>query len=162
MKLIVLSLSACLMFAANTAHALDPTCEIYLRASEKSATQPARHTITDTGGMRLEIIVAGGKTYMKMDSKWRRHSNTDTSQAAAKELNAAIRSGKYPMSGCRKLGPQSVDGIATTAYAYTLKIPGIAGGEAKVFIGSDGLVHAQSTSDAKVRHRYRGVTAPAL
>ena len=162
MKFIALSLSACLLFAANNAHALDPICEVYLRAAEKSAQQPARHTITETGGMRLDIIVAGGKTYTKMDGKWRRHSNTDNSQAAAKELNAAIRSGKYPMSGCRKLGPQSVDGIPTTAYAYTLKIPGMPGGEANVFIGSDGLVHAQSTSDAKVRHRYRGVTAPAL
>ena len=162
MKFIALSLSACLLVAANNAHALDPVCEVYLRAAEKSAQQPARHTITETGGMRLDIIVAGGKTYTKMDGKWRRHSNTDNSQAAAKELNAAIRSGKYPMSGCRKLRPQSVDGVPTTAYAYTLKIPGMPGGEANVFIGSDGLVHAQSTSDAKVRHRYRGVTAPAL
>lgn len=162
MKLIVLSLSACLIFTADTAHALDPVCETYLRAAEKSAQQPARHTITETGGMRLDIIVAGGKTYTKMDGKWRRHGNTDNSQAAAKELNAAIRSGKYPMSGCRKLGPQSVDGIPTIGYAYTLKIPGMPGGEAKAFIGSDGLVHAQSTPDAKVRIRYRGVTAPAL
>ena len=62
MKLIALSLSACLIFATNTAHALDPVCETYLRAAEKSAQQPARHTITETGGMRLEIIVVGGKT----------------------------------------------------------------------------------------------------
>lgn len=162
MKLIVLSLSACLIFAANSAHALDPLCETYLRATEESAQQPARHTITETGGMRLDIIVAGGKTYTKMDGKWRRHGNTDNSQAAAKKLNAAIRSGKYPMSGCRKLGPQSVDGIPTIDYGYTLKIPGMPGGEAKAFVGSDGLVHAQSTPDAKVRIRYRGVTAPAL
>lgn len=162
MKFIALSLAACLVFAANTAHALDPVCETYLRAAEKSAQQPARHTITESGGMRLEIIVVGGKTYTKMESKWTRHSDTDVSKAAAKELNAAIRSGKYPMSGCRKLGPQNVDGIPTTAYAYTLKIPGMPSGEAKAFIGSDGLVHAQSTPDAKVRIRYRGVTAPAL
>lgn len=162
MKLIALPLSVCLVFAANTAHALDPVCEVYLRAAEKSAQQPARHTITETGGMRLEIIVAGGKTYTRMGGNWSRHNNTDIGQTAAKELNAAIRSGKYPMTGCRKLGPQSVDGIPTTAYAYTLKIPGIPSGEAKAFIGGDGLVHAQSTSDAKVRIRYRGVTAPAL
>lgn len=162
MKLIALPLSACLIFAADNAHALDPVCEVYLRAAEKSAQQPARHTITETGGMRLEIIVIGGKTYTRMDGKWTRHSNVDVGQSAAKELNADIRSGKYPMSGCRKLGPQNVDGIPTIAYAYTLKIPGMSSGEAKVFIGSDGLVHAQSTSDAKVRIRYRGVTAPAL
>ncbi len=162
MKLIALPLSACLIFTANTAHALDPVCEVYLRAAEKSAQQPARHTITETGGMRLEIIVVGGKTYTRMDGKWTRHSKVDVGQSAAKELNADIRSGKYPMSGCRKLGPQNVDGIPTTGYAYTLKLPGIPSGEAKAFVGSDGLVHAQSTSDAKVRIRYRGVTAPAL
>jgi len=162
MKRIALSLSVCLIFAANTAHALDPVCEVYLRAAEKSAQQPARHTITETGGMRLEIIVAGGKTYTRMGGNWSRHNSTDIGQSAAKELNAAIRSGKYPMSGCRKLGPQNVDGIPTTGYAYTLKIPGMPSGEAKAFVGSDGLVHAQSTPDAKVRIRYRGVTAPVL
>ena len=113
--------------------------------------------------MRLELIIVGGKTYSKMDSQWSRLNNTNSNQFAAEQkLIASIRSGKYPMSGCRKVGAQSVDGIPTTVYAYTLKIPGMPGGEAKAFVGSDGLVHAQSTSDAKVRHRYRGVTAQAL
>lgn len=163
MKFIALSLSACLIFAANTAHALDPACEAYVRAAEKSAQQPARHTVTETGGMRMEMIIVGGKTYTRMDSKWSRLNNTSHHPLAAEQkLIASIRSGKYPMSDCRKLGPQNVDGIPTTAYAYTLSIPGMPGGETRAFIGSDGLVHAQSTSDAKVRHRYRGVTAPAL
>ncbi len=163
MKLIALPLWACLIFAANSAHALDPACEVYLSAAEKSTQQSARHTITETGGMRMELIIVGGKTYTKMDSKWSRLNNTNSNQFAAEQkVIASIRAGKYPISGCRKLSAQSVDGIPTTVYAYTLKIPGMPGGEAKAFIGSDGLVHAQSTSDAKVRHRYRGVTAPAL
>jgi hypothetical protein len=162
MKLIALALSAWLTFAASAAHALDPACETYVRAAEKSAQQPARHTITETGGMRLEVIVIDGKTYSGMDGKWRRLSNGSSNQFAAEQkLIASIRSGEYPMNGCRKLGAQSVDGIETTVYAYTLKLPGLPSGEAKAFIGSDGLVHAQSTSDAKVRHRYRGVSAPA-
>ena len=163
MKLIVLPLSVCLISAANVAHALEPACEAYVRAAEKSAQQPARHTITETGGMRMELIIVGGKTYSRMDGRWSRLKNTNSNQFAAEQkLIASIRSGKYPMSGCRKLGPQSIDGIPTTVYAYTLKIPGIPSGETKAFIGSDGLVHAQSSSDAKVRHSYRGVAAPAL
>lgn len=163
MKFIALSLTACLIFAANAAHALDPACEAYVRAAEKSAQQPARHTITETGDMRFELIIVGGKTYTKMDNKWSRFNNTNSNQFAAEQkVIASIRSGKYPISGCRKLGAQIVDGIPTTVYAYTLKIPDMPSGETKAFIGGDGLVHAQSTSDAKVRHRYRGVIAPVL
>jgi hypothetical protein len=164
MKLIALTLSTCLLSAVNTAYALEPACEAYLRAAEKSAQQPARHSITETGGMRIELVIVGGKAYSKIDNQWSRLGNTNSHQfATERKLIASIRSGKYPISGCRKVGPQSVDGIPTIVYAYTLKIPGMpAEGEAKAFIGSDGLVHAQSTSDAKVRHRYRGVTAPAL
>lgn len=153
---------AALLCTATPAAALDPACEAYLRAAEKSAQQPARHSVTETGGMRMEMIIAGGKTYMNADGKWMALGGNNAKQLAAeRNLVASIRSGKYPITGCRKLGPQVVDGVPTTAYAYVLKMGG-SSGEAKAFVSADGLVVAQSTSDSKVRHRYRGVTAPAL
>lgn len=150
------------LFACNHAHALDAACETYLRAAEKSAAQTARHSIVETGGMRMELIHVGGQTYTKMSGeKWRRMKNNST-LAAEQKLVAAIRSGQYPISGCRKLGSQVIEGTPTTIYAYTVKITGMPSGEAKAFIGADGLVHGQSADDTKVRHRYRGVSAPAL
>jgi hypothetical protein len=161
MKPIALSLLTCIAIATNTAHALEPACEVYVRAAEKAASQPARHSVTETGGIKMEIIVVGGRAYSRVGGKWSA-LKVDVF-AAERKLTAAIRAGTYPMSGCRRLGSETVEGVPTTVYAYTLKIPGMpSAGEAKAYIGSDGLVHAQSTADAKVRHRYRGVAAPAL
>lgn len=149
--------------AAGNAYGLEPACEVYLQAAEKSARQPARHSTTDTEGLRLEMLIADGKMFMKEDGKWRQQPTTGASPLVAEQqFIASIRAGKYPISGCRKVGSENVEGIATTIYTYTLKIPGMPGGEARVFIGTDGLVHAQTTADAKVRHRYSGVTAPRL
>jgi hypothetical protein len=142
------------------AQALEPACETYLRAAEKSARQPARHSITETDGLRMEVIVVGGRSYSRVGGGWN-PIRTDL-LAAERKLTAAIRAGTYPLTGCRKLGAANIAGVPTTLYAYTLKIPGMPGGEAKAYIGGDGLVHAQSTDDAEVRHRYRGITAPAL
>jgi hypothetical protein len=165
-NILLLSLTASLLLASSHANALSAACETYLRAAEKSAAQTARHSITETGGMRLEVMHVGGQTYTKISGeKWKRMKNNST-VAAEQKFVAEIRAGKYPISGCRKLGSEIIEGIPTTIYAYTLKIPGVPGGdgegEAKAYIGADGLVHAQSAPDAKVRHRYRGVKAPTL
>ena len=70
------------------------------------------------------------------------------------------------VSECKKLGRESVEGIATTVYSYRMKMPGTTLGSetpAKIFIGDDGLVYAQDSGDgAKVRYRYTGVVAPKL
>ena len=161
-KTFSLSFAAIMLLASSQADAVSAACETYLRAAEKSAAQTARHSIVETGGMRMELIHVGGQTYTKMSGeKWRRMKNNST-LAAEQKLVAAIRSGQYPISGCRKLGSQVIEGTPTTIYAYTVKITGMPSGEAKAFIGADGLVHGQSADDTKVRHRYRGITAPAL
>ncbi len=165
-NLILFSFAASMLLASSHADALSAACETYLRAAEKSAAQTTRHSITETGGMRLEVMHIGGQTFTKVSGeKWKRMKNNST-VAAEQKFVAEIRAGKYPISGCRKLGSESIDGIATTVYAYTLKIPGMPGGEgdgeAKAYIGADGLIHGQSTPDAKVRHRYRSITAPVL
>jgi hypothetical protein len=161
-NLALLTLAGSLLLASSQAFAVDAACETYLRAAEKSSAQTARHSITETGGTRIEMINVGGQTYTKISGeKWMRMRN-NSALTAERKFVAEIRSGKYPITNCRKLGSEKVDGIPTTVYAYTLKISGMPGGEAKAYIGADGLVHAQSATDAKVRHRYRGVTAPTL
>jgi hypothetical protein len=153
------SLPLLLLVVSGTAWSLEPTCETYLRAAEKSAAQAARHSITETDGLRMEVIVAGGRSYTRVGGPW----NTVKTDllAAERKLTAQIRAGTYPLTGCRKVGGEIIDGIPTTVYAYTLKVNGLSSGETRASIGSDGLVYAQRTSDAHTRHRYHGVVAPS-
>ena len=138
-----------LLFAmSGTAWSLEPTCETYLRAAEKSAAQTARHS-----------IIANGRSYTRVGGPWK--AQKMDLLAAERKLTAQIRAGTYPLTGCRKVGNEIVDGIPTTVYAYTLKISGLSSGETRASIGADGLVYAQRTSDAHTRHRYHGVVAPA-
>ena len=154
-----------LLFASSQASALTPACETYLRAAEKSASQSARHVITETDGVRIELVVVGGSAYTRMGpGPWRQMKTSGKGDPIAMErqLVAAIRAGEYKLSGCRKVGSETIDGKAVSVYAYTLAIPGMPGGEAKAYIGADGLVHGQKSDGTVVRHRYTGVTAPKL
>ena len=165
-KHIAAPLFVLIVLSSNQAKALEASCETYVRAAEKTARQAPRHTILETSGMHIETILVGGKIYTKLDGKWSvsKHAQA-TSLAMAAELSilADIRSGKTPISACRKVGAQNVEGIPTTVYTYALKMPGMApDGGAKVYVGADGLIHAHTSATTKVRYLYRGITAPAL
>lgn len=156
-----LSLAAAALLCAGSACALEPACETYLRAAEKTAQQPSRHMITEFDGMRMELILSGGQAYSRVNGgKWQVHKRGANPIAMERKLVAAIRAGEYPLTGCRKVGSETIEGVRTTVYAYTLAIPGLPAGEARAYIGADGLVHGQKSDDAVVRHRYTGVTAP--
>jgi len=152
-----------LLLAAQPVTALEPHCETYLAAVEKTAAQPARHSVSDLGeGMRTEAIIKDGQMYMQVDGRWMQGPPGFVAMEA--ELNADLRSGKTRLHDCQQLGRESVDGIQTTVYSYRLDLPGLpASAEpAKAYIGDDGLIHAQASDGAKVRTRFVGVTAPAL
>jgi hypothetical protein len=152
-----------LLLACGQASALAPACETYLRAAEKSARQPSRHMVTETGGMRLELISTGGQAFSRVDGgKWRQITAKGGGDPVAMERKfvAGIRSGQYPITGCRKLGSETLDGTPVTVYAYSLAVPGAPAGETKAYIGADGLVYGQRSGEAVVRHRYTNVTAP--
>lgn len=159
-RLSALLLSLC----ALPAQALDAACEPYVKAAEKSAAALERHTVTQIDAeTRIEAIKFNGAAYMKMGQAWMKAPPNVI--AAENKLTAELRSGKIKLSDCKKLGRETVEGIATTVYSYQMEIPGMpkpSGEAAKAFIGDDGLVHAQSADGAKVRFRYTGVTAPKL
>lgn len=156
-RLILLSLLA----ASPTVLALEASCEAFVAAAEKSAQRDARHAVSDLGGgLRTEVIVVGGKSYLKADRGWQ-VMPTDL-LAHERRLNAEMRSGKMPVRDCQRLGSETVDGIATTIVRYTIAMPGAPVATARAFIGADGLIHALSADDTRVRYRYTGVTAPAL
>lgn len=148
---------------ALPAEALEPLCDTYLKAVEKTSTQPARQMVSDLGeGMRTESIVIGNKMYMKVEGTWMKGPPTFTKMEA--KLNAELRSGKTKLWDCKKLGRETVDGIATTVYSYQIDLQGLPAPKepAKVYVGDDGLIYAQASDGAKVRYRYTGVTAPKV
>lgn len=146
------------------AHALDAACEPYLKAAEKSAAAPKRHTVTQIDAEnRVEAIKLDGAAYMKLDGAWMKAPpNVIT---AENKLMAEMRSGKIKLRDCKKLGRETVEGIATTVYSYQMEIPGMpkpSGEPAKAYVGDDGLIHAGAADGAKVRFRYSNITAPKL
>lgn len=149
---------------APNAHALDAACEPYLKAAEKGTQQPARHSVSDFGeGTRIEGIVVDDVLYANMGGQWRKVKKNFW--ADERGVHAEIRSGKIKMYDCKKLGRETVDGIATTVYSYRIDMPGMPpdkGEPAKAYIGDDGLVYAQQGGGAKIRYRYTGVTVPKL
>lgn len=158
-RLSTLLLACC----ALPAQALEPLCDTYLKAVEKTAAQSARQMVSDLGdGIRTEAIVIDGKMYMKADRAWVKGPPTFTQMEA--QLNADLRSGKTKLWGCKKLGRETVDGIATTVYSYEIDMQGLPAPKepTKVYIGDDGLIYALSSDGAKVRYRYTGVTAPKV
>ena len=147
---------------ATPAFALDSVCETYLTAAEKSAQQPARHSVTEPGdGSSLEAIIVDGSYFAKLEGKWMKLPGSPGLQGERK-LIAAIRSGKYPMTNCRKAGTERIDGVSMTVISYVLVLPGNPAEETRAFIGADGLVHRQTSGNSRVLHRYTGVRAPAL
>jgi len=163
MKLPLLLAATTGLLCSPSSHALDAHCEAYLKAVEKTTAQPARHSVTDLGGgMRAEAIILGGRMYMQVEGRWMK--GPANFLKAEQKLNADVRSGKYKLYDCKKLGRESVGGIATTVYSYQLNIGGLPQSKepAKAYIGDDGLIHAQASDGTKVRTRFTGVTAPKL
>ena len=158
MRLTLLALS---LLTTAPAFALDAACETYLAAAEKSARQPARHSITVLdNGSKFEAIIIGGQFYANMDGKWRQMPGAPLKGEL--QMIEGIRSGTYPMTGCRQSGTETFDGVSTKVITYTLKISGGTAEETRTFIGSDGLVRGQTSGNTKVTHRYSGVKAPAI
>ena len=143
-----------------SAAALEPACETYLAAVEKSARQPARQSVTEAGGTRMQAIIVDGVLYSDVGGKWRRHN--DDFGKAEKALSTDIRSGRIRLDHCRRLGDETIDGAAMTVIEYALTMPGAEAARSKAYIGSDGLLYAQTADDARVRFRYRDVVAPRL
>lgn len=156
------TLSALLLLpAALPAAALEQHCETYLRAVEKTAAQPARHSVSDLGdGMRSEAVIKDGQMHLRVNGRWRK-GPTDFAKLEA-QLHADLRSGKIKLFACRKLGRETVGGVSTTVYSYQLHLPGVpvAEGAAKAYIGDDGLIHAQAADGVMVQNQFSKVTQP--
>jgi hypothetical protein len=146
--------------ALPPSHAAPADCEIFLDAAEKSATQAARHAITEMhAGVVAESISVDGRSWIKTDRVWR--AVAFDLLAKERELNARMRSGELPLEGCESLGAQTLDGVTTTAVRYRIALPGAGPATATAHIRADGLVEAVSAEDGSlVQFRYEDVQPP--
>lgn len=149
------------ILVAPAAQALDATCQTFVDAADLSAHQAARQSVMEAAGnMRMESIVADDILYSRINGKWVKVRSGFW--AMERKLVTDMRSGAIKLSGCRTVGHESIDGINTTAIEYTMTIPGNDPDTSTVYIGQDGLIYAQSSTELKVRYRYAGVRAPQL
>ncbi len=153
------------VIASVPAHALDEACAAFVNATEKTNAQASRHQVSSYGdaGQRLEGVIKDGRMFMQVNGRWMQ--GPPDFVATERQQAADLRSGKIKLSACRKLGRETVDGIATTVYSVQMQMPDMpvpSGAPAKVYIGDDGLVYAQAGEGYKVRYRYTDVVAPKL
>ena len=161
MRFRCLSLFLFALVATPSVFALDATCEMVLKASEARIDQPAWHSITETGGMRMEAIKANGQFYRRTSEKWTKFPvNIDDTE---RKLLTQIRSGELKMTQCKVVGSDSVDGIPVTVVSSRTELKGAPPGDAKLYIGKlDGLPYRQTGEKFTVVYRYKGVVAPKL
>lgn len=110
--------------SASLAHASDPSCHAIEAAAAKAQQQRAFHSITELeDGTRLELIAIGDTTYMNQGGDWMKipANAGKLGQAAA----TAFGAGETQFHDCRKLGSESIAGMATTAWAYSMDAPEI-------------------------------------
>ena len=156
-----LAIAVTLLFASSSVHALDKACEPFIAAAEKGTQQPARHTVSESeGGPRMEMISVDGKYFANLGGKWQ-EIKVDL-LAAERKINAEVRSGKIKVTDCKDLGQETVDGIPTSVFGYTVTMPGVDPAPSKIYIGKDGLAYAISAPGQRVRYRYTGISAPKL
>ncbi len=156
-----LAFAGLVLISPPPAQALDANCLPYVDAAEKSAQQPARQSVMETkGGVRMEAIVVDDVLYSKMDGKWMKLKSGFWAMERA--LVDDMRSGEIKLTQCQSLGGETVNGIATRTFSYTMSMPGVDAISSKVYIGSDGLIYALVSDQTKVRYRYQGVRAPQL
>lgn len=143
------------------AFALDAACEPILKSSEAKLGQPAWHSVTESGGIKLEAIKVDGKFFMADDGKWKKSPmNLDEAEKIAIEM---LQDGKIKVSDCKDEGSETLDGVEMTVLGYTTEIPGVPAVATKLYIGKDDGLPYKSTSDkTTATYQYKGVVAPTL
>lgn len=156
---------ALLLFLASVvtapAFATDIACEVILKASEARMSQPAWHTVSEVGAMRVEMIKANNQFFRKVGAKWTKFPvNVDELE---RKLVAQMRSGETKLTGCKVVGSEVVDGVPVTVVTSHTELKGALPADAKLYIGkADGLPYQIKGAEMSASYRYKGVVAPPL
>lgn len=148
----------CCVAAGSIAHAAsDASCKPVIDADKARAAATSWHSKKTMNGMNMEMIRTGGDIYANMGgSGWKKMP-----PGMVDKIANAVDS--FDVSGCKKLGTESVDGVATTIYSFTTTVPGQPTFAGKVWVGNkDGLPYREAGEKYEGTTRYTGVTTPAV
>jgi len=154
-----------MLVTAQTALGLEPECNLLIEASEARIARSAWHSSATIDAFKSEVIKVDGKFYMNAMGEWMlAPMNLDDVE---RKTTASIRSGEIRVSACAQAGRETIDGVATVVFVYTVEVPGsgIPASQTRMNIGvDDRLPYRLSSTAGEVRqettYRYTGVTAP--
>ncbi|MCC2657137.1 MAG: hypothetical protein K0Q76_2245 [Panacagrimonas sp.] len=138
----------------------DPACKPVIDADKARAAAPAWHAKKTMGGMSMEIIRLGNDVYADMGGTgWKQMPPP----MAANIVNAGNQADQFTVSDCRKLGDETINGVATTLWSFKTKVKDLAPITGKVWIGQrDGLPYREEGEKHAGTTTYQGVAAPKL
>lgn len=156
-----------LAIAALPASALAQAgCEPITKAMNAEMSAPAWHRTVDMKtermAMKVELIKADGQVFRRMGGAggWIKMPLT---AAGLNDMNGAmLASGKLKLSGCSRVGEESIDGVRAGIYDYTSTLEGVAKPyTARLWVGvGDSLPYKMVSETQTMTTVYKGVTAP--
>lgn len=140
-------------------------CDTVVAAYRKLADQAAVHQVARMAdGSTLEMIAVGDDLYLSGAQGWNKMPGGG---AQRRQMMAETLSKDAPPTNCHVVGPETIDGVATTQYSYTPPATeGQPSGDQQVWIGdADGLPHrmravAPGGKEMLMALKYDGVVAP--
>lgn len=137
-----------------------PECKPVIDADKARAAAKIWHNKKNMGGTSMEMIRLDDTIYANMGGTgWKKMPPGMVKQVTA----AGEKADGFNVSACKKLGSESVGGVATTIYSFTTTIPGQPPFSGKVWVGDkDGLPYRESGATYDGTTTYTGVSAPAL
>jgi hypothetical protein len=137
--------------------AAEAACKPIVDADKARAAATSWHSKKAVGETSMEMIRLGDDIYANLGRSGWRKMPPGMVQSIAKASDG------LDVSECKKLGSESVAGVATTIYSFKTTIPGQPPFLGKVWIGDkDGLPYREVGDKYDGTMSYTGVVAPAL
>ena len=146
----------------GTGAAMAGDCAPIVKAEQATVVAPGfrqyMSAAADGQDERLLSIALGDTVYMALGGPggWQK---MDRKEVIAMARTAAADA---DFRDCQALGSESIGGLDTAVYEFTMasKSGSFAPSHAKVWIGPDGLLRKQSTSQGSFRYEFDDVKAP--
>jgi hypothetical protein len=161
---IILTMAA----GAASVHAveMDASCAPILKAVDAQLKVGAwrRKTVMHLAGrtMTMETIEAGGAVYNRREEGAWMKLPLSAAQLEVKALEM-MKSGETRVSGCKRVGLETVGAVPTTVFEYTVAAMQTKPITSRIWIGVlDNLPYRLSTPVMEQVIEYKGVSAPKL
>ncbi|MDP1658233.1 MAG: hypothetical protein Q8L73_02635 [Methylotenera sp.] len=147
------------MLVASSAHAVDADCQAIIDAGRAKLRAPMVHDINvldAKAGTTTEFIKINQNIWLKVDRGWKKMP------LAVLTTMQKVSMDGITMSDCRQAGSERVGLIPTRIYSWSTSMGGKSYGNARVWVGSDGLPYKQTSGNANSTTTYTGVVAPKV